>query len=145
VVALVLLVALFAGPFVWVDGHPLFLFNVLERRFIFFGVSFWPQDFYLVAFGLVTFIVFITLYYQSCMAECGAAGLARRRFSWKWFFVKSKSGSRATIRPENGSMPAPGLVEKAAKKESETWCLFADFVRDQQHISGVSSLAVTSG
>ena len=62
VVAVGLLIALFAGPFVWVDGHPLFLFNVLERRFIFFGVPFWPQDFYLVAFGLVTFIVFIALF-----------------------------------------------------------------------------------
>ncbi|MBC8155889.1 MAG: 4Fe-4S binding protein, partial [Bacteroidetes bacterium] len=61
-VAVVLLIALLAGPFVWVDGHPLFLFNVLERRFIFFGVPFWPQDFYLVAFGLVTFVVFITLF-----------------------------------------------------------------------------------
>ncbi|GAB2583544.1 cytochrome c oxidase accessory protein CcoG [Spirosoma areae] len=60
--AVVLLVALFAGPFVWVDGHPLFLFNVIERRFVFFGVPFWPQDFYLVAFGLVTFIVFIALF-----------------------------------------------------------------------------------
>ncbi|MFD1141435.1 4Fe-4S dicluster domain-containing protein [Larkinella insperata] len=61
-VAVVLLAALFAGPFVWVDGHPLFLFNVLERRFIFFGVLFWPQDFYLVAIGLLTFIVFIALF-----------------------------------------------------------------------------------
>lgn len=60
--AVILLLALFAGPFVWVDGHPLFLFNVPERRFIFFGVPFWPQDFYLVAFGLVTFVVFITLF-----------------------------------------------------------------------------------
>lgn len=59
---MVLLVVLFAGPFVWVNGHPLFLFNILERRFIFFGVPFWPQDFYLVAFGLVTFIVFVTLF-----------------------------------------------------------------------------------
>ncbi|RAJ95866.1 cytochrome c oxidase accessory protein FixG [Larkinella arboricola] len=62
VVAVVLLVALFAGPFVWVNGHPLFLFNVLERRFIFFGVMFWPQDFYLVAIGLLTFIVFVALF-----------------------------------------------------------------------------------
>ncbi len=60
--AIVLLTILFAGPFVWIDGHPLFLFNVLERRFIFFGVTFWPQDFYLVAFGLITFIVFIALF-----------------------------------------------------------------------------------
>ena len=62
VVAVILLATLFAGPFVWVDGHPLFLFNVLERRFIFFGVTFWPQDFYLVAVGLLTFIVFIVLF-----------------------------------------------------------------------------------
>jgi cytochrome c oxidase accessory protein FixG len=62
VLAVGLLAALFAGPFVWVDGHPLFLFNVLERRFIFFGVTFWPQDFYLVAIGLITFIVFIALF-----------------------------------------------------------------------------------
>jgi cytochrome c oxidase accessory protein FixG len=62
IVAGVLLVCLFAGPFVWVDGHPLFLFNVLERRFIFFGVTFWPQDFYLVAIGLLTFIVFVALF-----------------------------------------------------------------------------------
>ncbi len=60
--AWVLLACLFAGPFVWVDGHPLFLFNVLQRRFIFFGVTFWPQDFYLVAIGLLTFIVFIALF-----------------------------------------------------------------------------------
>ena len=62
VVAWALLAALVAGPFVWVDGHPLFLFNVLERRFIVFGVMFWPQDFYLVAIGLLTFIVFIALF-----------------------------------------------------------------------------------
>ncbi|RIV17721.1 4Fe-4S binding protein [Fibrisoma montanum] len=60
--AWVLLAALFAGPFVWVDGHPLFLFNVLERRFIFFGVTFWPQDFHLVAIGLLTFITFVALF-----------------------------------------------------------------------------------
>lgn len=62
VVAGVLLTCLFAGPFVWVDGHPLFLFNVLERRFILFGVPFWPQDFYLVAIGLITFVLFIALF-----------------------------------------------------------------------------------
>lgn len=61
-VAWVLLTALFTGPFLSVDGHPVFLFNVLERKFIFFGVPFWPQDFYLVAIGLLTFVVFIALF-----------------------------------------------------------------------------------
>ncbi|GAA4406877.1 cytochrome c oxidase accessory protein CcoG [Nibrella viscosa] len=62
VVAWVLLAALFAGPFLSYNGHPLFMFNVLERQFIFFGVTFWPQDFHLMAIGLITFIVFITLF-----------------------------------------------------------------------------------
>ncbi|MBO0935431.1 cytochrome c oxidase accessory protein CcoG [Fibrella sp. HMF5335] len=57
--AMVLLAGLFAGPWVRIAGEPLFLFNVLERRFVFFGVPFWPQDFYLVAIGLLVFIVFI--------------------------------------------------------------------------------------
>lgn len=58
----VLLAALFAGPFIEIDGHPLFLFNVLQRKFIFFGVLFVPQDFHLVAIGLLTFMVFVILF-----------------------------------------------------------------------------------
>lgn len=59
VVALGLLLILFGLPWLEFQGHPLFLFNVLERKFIFFGVPFWPQDFYLVALGLLAFMIFI--------------------------------------------------------------------------------------
>ncbi|WP_420150615.1 cytochrome c oxidase accessory protein CcoG [Spirosoma sp.] len=62
VVAWVLLAMLFAGPFLTIDGQPLFLFNVLERKFNFFGVTFWPQDFYLVAIGALVLIIFIVLF-----------------------------------------------------------------------------------
>lgn len=58
-----LLIALLLGlPWLEVDGHPLFLFNILERKFIFFGATFFPQDFHLVAIGLLTFMVFIILF-----------------------------------------------------------------------------------
>ncbi len=57
------LIALLLGlPWLEIDGHPLFLFNVLERKFIFFGATFFPQDFHLVAIGLLTFILFIILF-----------------------------------------------------------------------------------
>lgn len=62
IVAWVLLALLFAGPFLSRDGQPLFLFNIIERKFNFFGVTFWPQDFYLVAIGLLALIVFIALF-----------------------------------------------------------------------------------
>lgn len=56
------LVLLFAAPFIKVNGEQLVLLNILERKFVFFGVIFWPQDFYLFVLGLLTFIVFIVLF-----------------------------------------------------------------------------------
>lgn len=57
-----LLILLFGGPFLKYNGHPLMLFNVLERKFIVFGVAFWPQDFHLFVLAMLTFIVFIILF-----------------------------------------------------------------------------------
>lgn len=54
--------AFFTLPFVEIDGHPLFLFNVTQARFIIFGKVFWPQDFFIFGLGMVTFIVFIILF-----------------------------------------------------------------------------------
>jgi cytochrome c oxidase accessory protein FixG len=58
----VLLVIFFIGPFMSYKGDPIFLFDVLERKFIVFGAIFWPQDFHLVVLSLITFIVFIILF-----------------------------------------------------------------------------------
>ncbi len=57
-----LLAFLVLAPFVKVGGHQFLLFNILTREFVFFGVPFWPNDFYLVALlfltGVVTIVVF---------------------------------------------------------------------------------------
>ena len=58
----VYLLVFFGLPFLKVDGHPVFLINVLERRFILFGQIFWPQDFFIFAIGMIVFIVFIALF-----------------------------------------------------------------------------------
>jgi cytochrome c oxidase accessory protein FixG len=57
-----LLAFLFIGPFLRVNGHPLFLFNVMERKFILFGLPFFPQDFFLFALVMLSGIVFIALF-----------------------------------------------------------------------------------
>ena len=56
------LVIFFTLPFIKINGAPLFMFNILERKFIFFGIVFWPQDFFIFAIGFLTFIVFIILF-----------------------------------------------------------------------------------
>ncbi len=62
IVSIVLLTLLFSGPFMRLNGHPLFLLNVIERKFILFGVPFWPQDFFLFVLAMLTFFVFIILF-----------------------------------------------------------------------------------
>jgi cytochrome c oxidase accessory protein FixG len=52
----------FGLPFIKIDGAPLFLFNIIERKFILFGMIFWPQDFFIFGLGMLIFIVFIALF-----------------------------------------------------------------------------------
>ena len=56
------LIVFFGLPFVKVNGNPFFLMNVLERKFILFGVRFWPQDFFIFVLGMLIFILFIALF-----------------------------------------------------------------------------------
>ncbi len=60
--AYVVIAVLFIGPFLKWEGHPMFLLNILERKFILFGVTFWPQDFHLFVLAMITFFIFIVLF-----------------------------------------------------------------------------------
>ncbi|WP_051189617.1 cytochrome c oxidase accessory protein CcoG [Daejeonella oryzae] len=62
IVSYFLLALLFTGPFLKINGEQLILLNILERKFVLFGVVFMPQDFYLFALAILTFIVFIILF-----------------------------------------------------------------------------------
>jgi len=61
-VSIILLVLLFGLPHVYFQGEPLFLFNVLERKFIIFGIIFWPQDFFIFVLSALTAVVGIILF-----------------------------------------------------------------------------------
>jgi cytochrome c oxidase accessory protein FixG len=61
-VALILLSIFFVAPFLQYKGEPVLLFDILERKFILFGVVFWPQDFHLIVLSIITFIVFIIVF-----------------------------------------------------------------------------------
>lgn len=62
IVTVFYLLIFFTLPWIKYQGEPLFLANLAERKFILFGVIFWPQDFFLFVIGMLTFIVFIVLF-----------------------------------------------------------------------------------
>jgi cytochrome c oxidase accessory protein FixG len=57
-----LLAVMFAGPFVRINGNPLLLFNIVERKFIILGQIFWPQDMIMFAVALLIFITSILVF-----------------------------------------------------------------------------------
>lgn len=57
-----LLILFFSGPLFRINGEQLVLLNIIERKFVFFGLVFMPQDFYLLVLAMLIFIVFIVLF-----------------------------------------------------------------------------------
>jgi cytochrome c oxidase accessory protein FixG len=58
----ILLAFLFAGPFIRIGGEPLLQIDVLERRFVIFGQTFWPQDIHLFVLAFIAGVIFIALF-----------------------------------------------------------------------------------
>lgn len=58
----VLIGVMFAGPFVRINGNPLLMINIIERRFSILGQLFWPQDMVLFAVAMLIFITGIIIF-----------------------------------------------------------------------------------
>jgi cytochrome c oxidase accessory protein FixG len=61
-VSYVLLAIFFSFPFLRIDGQPMLMLNVLERKFVIFGQIFWPADFFLFVLAAISGILFIAVF-----------------------------------------------------------------------------------
>lgn len=52
-----LLLVLVLGPFVRINGNPLLMFNIVDRKFSVLGILLWPQDMYI--FALLMLLAFV--------------------------------------------------------------------------------------
>lgn len=62
IVSVFLLTILFGAPFIKINGHPFIILNILERKFIVFGIPFGPHDIHLFALTMIAVIVGIFLF-----------------------------------------------------------------------------------
>jgi len=62
VVSAALLLILVVTPFIKLNGHPLILFDFLNRKFILFGILFGPHDFHLFVIAMIAAVVFVILF-----------------------------------------------------------------------------------
>lgn len=115
VVSVVLLTLLFSGPFMKWNGHPFLLFNVLERKFILFGVPFWPQDFFLFVLAMLTFFVFIILF-TSIFGRVWCGWACPQTIFMEMVFRKVEYWIEGDARQQRLLAAAPWNVEKMRKK-----------------------------
>jgi len=57
-----LIALLILAPILKINGEQMILLDILDRRFVFFGIIFWPQDFYLFYLIMLAIIVFIIVF-----------------------------------------------------------------------------------
>jgi len=57
-----LLVLFFVLPFIKINSNPFLKINILTREFFLLGQPFYPQDFFILAIGFITGLVFIILF-----------------------------------------------------------------------------------
>ncbi|MBI1937781.1 MAG: cytochrome c oxidase accessory protein CcoG [Ignavibacteriales bacterium] len=62
ILSIFLIAFLFAAPLIKINGHPFIILNVLERKFIIFGIPFGTHDLHLFALSMIAFIVSIFLF-----------------------------------------------------------------------------------
>lgn len=109
------LALLFAAPFLKLNGEQLVLLNVLERKFVFFGVIFWPQDFYLFVLGLLTFIVFVVLF-TVVFGRVFCGWVCPQTIFLEMVFRKIENLIEGDYLKQQKLDQAPLSVEKVAKK-----------------------------
>ena len=57
-----LIAVMFAGPWIRIQGNPLLLVNIVERRFSILGQIFWPQDTLIFAVAMLLFFAGIMIF-----------------------------------------------------------------------------------
>jgi polyferredoxin len=58
----ILLAVMFAGPFITINGNPLLMMNIVERKFSVLGEVFWPQDMMIFAIAVLTLFVSVAIF-----------------------------------------------------------------------------------
>lgn len=118
-VTAVLLSIFFIGPFIQWQGRPFMLFNIFERKFIFFGQVFWPQDFFLLALTLITLFVFVILFTVAfgrlwCGWACPQTLFMEMVFRKIEYWIEGDANAQRRLN--NGPWNRERIAKKSAKQ-----------------------------
>lgn len=124
IVSIILLFFLFVAPFIKIDGHPFILFNVIDRKFILFGLPFGPHDLHLFALTMIAFIISIFLFTVIygrlfCGWICPQTIFMEMVFRKIEYLIEGNANKQKQLKNSNWT------TEKILKKGSKQFIFFA--------------------
>lgn len=165
-VAVALLALLFSGPFIKMNGQPILLLNLLERKFIFFGMAFWPADFHLVVLAALSLVVFVILF-TAVFGRVWCGWACPQTIFMEMVFRKIEYWIEGDFTAQMKLDAAPWTAEKVLKKGTKhaiffglsfiiaNWFLMYvigkdalwDIVTDppKEHLAGLTAITIFSG
>ena len=119
-----LLLIMFAGPFIAIRGNPLLMMNISERKFVVLGQIFWPQDMILFALallvGAIAIVVFTTAFGRLwCGWACPQTVVMEMVFRKIEYFIEGDAHDQRELNR------APWTEGKLFKKISKHGIFFA--------------------
>ncbi|AHE97952.1 cytochrome c oxidase accessory protein CcoG [Thioalkalivibrio paradoxus] len=128
VTALLVLLGIYYGlPWVQWEGRQAVLFDLPERKFHVFGLTFWPQDFFLLAVLLV--IAALSLFFFTALAGRLWCGYACPQTVWTEAFLRMERWFEGDRAKQMKLDKAPWNREKILRKTGKhtAWAVFALF------------------
>jgi cytochrome c oxidase accessory protein FixG len=127
-VASILLLGLYyVFPWIQWNGHQAVLFDIPHQRFYYFGVTFWPQDFFYLTLILITAAIALFLFTSVAgRLWCGYAcpqTVWAKSFMWIEKVIEGERNKR--IKLDSDPISANKIIRKALKHF--VWILFAGF------------------
>ena len=124
IVSIVLLALLFGMPFIKIHGDPMLLFNIIERKFILFGIVFTPQDLHLFALAMITLMLFIVLF-TVVFGRLFCGWVCPQTIFMEMLFRKIEYWIEGNPSQQKKLNLAPWTTQKIFKKSLKTVIFFA--------------------
>lgn len=122
-VSWLLLAIMFAGPFIRINGNPLLMINVVERRFSILGQIFWPQDTIIFAVAMLVFLTSIIAFTTAfgrlwCGWTCPQTLLMEMVFRKIEYWIEGDAAAQRALDS------APWTMNKLARKTAKHGLFF---------------------
>ncbi len=113
-----------AGTFIKIDGEPLLLLNIVERKFIILGKIFWPQDFHIFLLIMIAFVVFIGIF-TMVYGRVFCGWICPQTIFMESVFRKIEYWIEGDWKTRDALDKAPLTTEKIFKKVSKHFIFFS--------------------